>query len=38
MVDRGFRDSVSAMEGLGLEVSMPPFLNGRRQFSSAESN
>ena len=38
MVDRGFRDSISAMEGLGLEVKMPPFLNRRRQFTSDESN
>lgn len=38
MVDRGFRDSVDAMEVLGLEVAMPPFLNRRRQFSSEESN
>jgi hypothetical protein len=38
VVDRGFRDSVNIMEGLGLEVAMPPFLDGRRQFSTTESN
>ena len=26
------------MEGLGLEAAMPPFLDGRRQFSTTESN
>jgi len=26
------------MEGLGLEVAMPPFLNGRRQFTTTEAN
>jgi hypothetical protein len=38
VVDRGFRDSVNIMKGLGLEVAMPPFLDGRRQFSTTESN
>jgi hypothetical protein len=38
VVDRGFRDSVNIMEGLGLEVAMPPFLEGRRQFSTTETN
>ena len=38
MVDRGFRDSVEVMEGLGLEVVIPPFLDGRRKFSKTESN
>jgi hypothetical protein len=38
VVDRGFRDSVNIMEGLGLEVAMPPFLERRRQFSTTESN
>ena len=38
MVDRGFRDSVNILEGLGLEVAMPLFLDGRRQFSTTESN
>ena len=26
------------MEGLGLNVVLPPFLNGRRQFTSSEAN
>ncbi|CAF3988888.1 unnamed protein product, partial [Rotaria magnacalcarata] len=26
------------MDGLGLEVAMPPFLDGRRQFPTNESN
>jgi len=26
------------MEGLGLNVALPPFLNGRRQFTAAEVN
>ena len=38
MVYRGFRDSVKVMEGLGLEVVIPPFLDARRKFSTTESN
>ncbi len=38
MVDRGFRDSVSVMEAVGLDVAMPPFLDGQRQFSAEEAN
>ena len=38
MVDRGFRDSISVMQALGLDAAMPPFLDGKRQFSSEEAN
>jgi hypothetical protein len=38
VVDRGFRDSVDVMEGLGLDVALPSFLNGRRQFTTSEAN
>jgi hypothetical protein len=38
VVDRGFRDAIGVMHGLGLDVAMPPFLDGRRQFSTEESN
>lgn len=38
MVDRGFRDAVGVMESIGLDVAMPPFLDGRKQFSTEESN
>ncbi|CAF1290209.1 unnamed protein product [Rotaria sordida] len=38
VVDRGFRDSISVMQALGLDVAMPPFLDGKRQFSSDEAN
>ncbi|CAF5196082.1 unnamed protein product, partial [Rotaria magnacalcarata] len=38
VVDRGFRDSVHTMESLGLNVVLPPFLNGRRQFTTTEVN
>ena len=37
-MDRGFRDSIEAMEDLGLNVVLPPFLKGRRQFTSSEAN
>ena len=37
-VDRGFRDSITEMEDLGLNVVLPSFLHGRRQFSSSEAN
>ena len=37
-MDRGFRDSVELMEELDLNVALPPFLNGRRQFTAAEVN
>ena len=38
MVDRGFRDCVPVMQALGLDVAMPPFLDGRRQFPAEEAN
>ena len=38
VVDRGFRDPIDTMESLGLNVSLPPFLNGRRQFTTSEAN
>ncbi|CAF1229077.1 unnamed protein product [Didymodactylos carnosus] len=38
VVDRGFRDSVGVLEALGLNVAMPSFLNGRRQFDTLEAN
>ena len=38
VVDRGFRDSVDVMEGLGLNVALPSFLNGRRQFTTSAAN
>ena len=38
VVDRGFRDCVSVMEDLGLNVVFPPFLNGRRQFTASVAN
>jgi hypothetical protein len=38
VIDRGFRDSVSVMQALGLDVAMPPFLDGRRQFLAEEAN
>jgi DDE superfamily endonuclease len=38
VVDRGFRDCISVMQALGLDVMMPPFLSGRRQFSTEEAN
>ena len=38
VVDRGFRDCVSVMQILGLDVMMSPFLDGRRQFSTEEAN
>jgi len=38
VVDRGFRDSISVMQALGLDALMPPFLDGKRQFSSEEAN
>ena len=38
MVDRGFRDSVSVMQALGLDVAMPSFLDERRQLSADEAN
>ena len=37
-MDRGFRDSIDTMESFGLNVSLPPFLNGRRQFTTSEAN
>ena len=37
-MDRGFRDAIESMEDLGLNVALPPFLNGRRRFTSSEAN
>ena len=37
-MDRGFRDSIDTMESLGLNGSLPPFLNGGRQFTTSEAN
>ncbi|CAF4440187.1 unnamed protein product, partial [Rotaria magnacalcarata] len=34
VVDRGFRDSIGVMKALGLEATMPSFLDDRRQFSA----
>ena len=30
IVDPGFRDSIETMNALGLQVAIPPFLNGRK--------
>jgi hypothetical protein len=38
IVDRGFRDAVYSMEELGLQVKMPAFLKGKKQFSTQEAN
>ncbi|CAF4484393.1 unnamed protein product, partial [Rotaria magnacalcarata] len=38
VVDRGFRDSIGVMKALGLQATMPSFLDGRRQFSAEEAN
>jgi hypothetical protein len=38
IVDRGFRDAVNSMEELGLQVKMPAFLKGKKQFSTQEAN
>ena len=38
VVDRSFRDSTGVMQALGLDVCMPEFLNGRRQFDALEAN
>ena len=38
MVDRGFRDSISVMQALGVDVAMPPFLDGKPQFTYDEAN
>ncbi len=37
IVDRGFWDAIDTMEGLGLNVALPPFLNGRQQFTTSEA-
>ena len=37
-MDRGFRDSISVMQTLGLDVAMPPLLDGKRQFLAEEAN
>ncbi|CAF1546855.1 unnamed protein product, partial [Didymodactylos carnosus] len=38
VVDRGFRDCLGVMYSLGLDVAMPPFLDGQKQFSTAQAN
>ena len=38
MVDRRFRDSVSVIQALDLDAAIPPFLDGKQQFSSEEAN
>ncbi|CAF4632107.1 unnamed protein product, partial [Rotaria sp. Silwood2] len=38
VVDGGFRDSTNTMEALGLNVALPPFLQGHRQFTTTEAN
>ncbi|CAF3126185.1 unnamed protein product [Rotaria sp. Silwood2] len=38
VVDRDFRDAFSTIEGFGFDVASPPFLNGRRQFTTNEAN
>ena len=38
VVDRGFRDSTGVMQALDVDVCMPEFLNGRRQFDAFEAN
>ncbi|CAF2249795.1 unnamed protein product, partial [Rotaria magnacalcarata] len=37
VVDRGFRDTIGVMKVLGLEATMPSFVDGRRQFSAEEA-
>ncbi|CAF4874400.1 unnamed protein product [Rotaria sp. Silwood1] len=38
VVDRGFRDSISVMQVIGLGVAMPSFLDSKNQFSAKEAN
>ncbi|CAF4165165.1 unnamed protein product [Rotaria sp. Silwood2] len=38
IVDRGFRDAVKAIEMFGFHSAMPRFLNGKKQFSTADAN
>ena len=38
VVDRGFRDSISAINRFGLNVQMPDFLKGKKQFPCKEAN
>ena len=38
IVDRGFRDAVHVMEELELQVKVPAFLKGKKQFSTEEAN
>lgn len=38
VVDGGFRDAFNTIEEFGFDVASPPFLNGRRQFSTSEAN
>ena len=38
VVDRGFRDSISTLNRLGLNVQMPHFLKGKKQFPCREAN
>ena len=38
IVDRGFRDSISTLNRFGLNVQMPDFLKGKKQFPCREAN
>ncbi|CAF3542725.1 unnamed protein product [Rotaria socialis] len=38
VVDRGFRDAFSTLEGFGFDIASPPFFNGRRQFTTDDAN
>ncbi|CAF4189825.1 unnamed protein product [Rotaria sordida] len=38
VVDRGFRDCLNMMNRLGIEVAMPSFLNGKKQFDVGDAN
>jgi hypothetical protein len=37
LLDRGFRDAIPTMETLGFRVSMPNFLNGKKQLITEEA-
>ena len=38
VLDRSFRDCLNVMNGLGMEVAMPSFLNGKKQFDVDDAN
>lgn len=38
VLDRGFRDCIDVMEKFGIEVAMPSFLHGKRQFDVSDAN